>query len=408
MNISLCGPTALRVLRALRQGQLGPLSARRAPLNEPVPPSKRWTRASIKGALGHIACLADLLEGGTIDVAVPGKQSRIRCAGVRSTIFEASIRGKAFLDIGRGVQISSPELLFLEMAQTLDLPSLLLLGIELCGTYSLPPTSEGTVRYGIRPVTSSVRLRSFLQMTSNARGSSAVEEALEHLLDNAWSPMEAILATMTVLPIDRYGLDLGPIVLNRRIEPSEGAPTCKPSRVPDILIAGTNVGMNYDGDGHFGIEDLARSAHEACLHPESAALAGELLDAKRGLRERIVDDKRRDRDLRIMGYEVLPVTAEDLYRPEDFDVLVRQLIHLLERADSRRGRRAKAMVGRKAFVRRQHELLKSLLPGRDAVAARERLALLDAPTGPLADVLSIAADDEWISVPSFAESRSQG
>ena len=124
-------------------------------------------------------------------------------------------------------------------------------------------------------------------------------EALPYLLGNAWSPIEAIIAQMIVLNPCESGYGLGEIELNRRVGAAK-----KGSRVPDILFAGTHVGLNYDGGVHFGLEDVVAAAG---TEGERAAIAA--------ARAKIVGDKRRDRELLANGYAVLPVTSEDLSSP---------------------------------------------------------------------------------------------
>lgn len=52
---------------------------------------------------------------------------------------------------------------------------------------------------------------------------------------------------MSLLPVEEAGYGLGNLVLNQRIGYGDGG-----SRVPDILFAGTHVGLNYDGGATSG------------------------------------------------------------------------------------------------------------------------------------------------------------
>ena len=64
--------------------------------------------------------------------------------------------------------------------------------------------------------------------------------------------MEAVTATLVSLPLYEMGYGLRGLVLNPRTRIAEGSGT----RVPDMVIAGTNVGLNYEGEGHLDLDSI--------------------------------------------------------------------------------------------------------------------------------------------------------
>ena len=149
--------------------------------------------------------------------------------------------------------------------------------------------------------------------------------------------MEALLAALLVLPGNELRYDLWPFALNPRKEASEHimAYTHASSRVPDILFSGTSIGLNYDGEDHFGLWRIAETAAAAERDPGNGHLAEEAVRALADARQRIIADKRRDRDLEALGYVVMPVTKEDLQERGGLDRVIKQVIDAIEREGTR-------------------------------------------------------------------------
>lgn len=364
MNITLTGLNALKVLRMVRRKEVpGASLSRRTNLQLPSPaPKKRWSASAID--LSALGILFD--ERHPLGIAVPAANKRVRMRSVSNTVYASGLPENSFVDVGNGVFISCPELLFVELTNVMDAPAHVLLGLELCGSFARDPNDprNGTVAFDLAPVTSAEKIRSYIERCKNVRDLSYAAERAKYVLDNAWSPMEAILATLLRLPIGEYGYDLGELELNRRVEaPEQLRPYVeKTTRVPDILLKGTTVGVNYDGEVHFDLEEIARRAASG----EDVAAA--IDDARR----KVVDDRRRDRDLLAQGYLVLPATSEDLYQEGDLDKLAGQLIELAERTAGRDYSLQRKVLELKMATGPRQRVIWSLLPGeRGRRLARE-------------------------------------
>ena len=228
------------------------------------------------------------------------------------------------------LRMSSPELLFVELANELSPLQHLLLGYELCGAYALDPFDprHGEASMGLAPVTSVRAIRGFLDRARGVRGSDKARETLRFLSDTAWSPAEGALAALLALPLERYGYGFGPCLLNRRVRASAelAGTTDARSRVPDIMLPGTNVGINYDGAGHLDLGRISDAARERALHPQSAHAKRSLQESLDAVRGKAVDDIRRNRELLAQGLVVFPVAKEDLRAPHGLDHVVRQML----------------------------------------------------------------------------------
>lgn len=349
MRLALTGLTALRIWRGIRTGKLPDATVgERIDLPAPDPaPHKRWTPKTFD--LSFVGIEGPLDDAHPIHVAVPEAKKRIRARGVTCSAY-AGIPSRSFVDIGHGVAIARPELIFAEMGAAMSLPIQLLLGYELCGCYSrdaLDPRGEG-ITYSLDPLTTPDAIKNYLEGCHHLPGIWQSRYVLPYLAANAWSPIESVIAQMSLLPVEEAGYGLGNLVLNQRIGYGDGG-----SRVPDILFAGTHVGLNYDGGGHFGLDDVIAAAGTD-REKEVVAKA----------RSKIVDDKRRDRELLVAGYSVLAVTSEDLYEPGGLDAVMAQVIELIERETGRELTEQRDFLNDERMASRRQRFLWSLLPGK--------------------------------------------
>lgn len=362
MQLALSGLTALRVWRAIRAGKLpGVRVGARVDLPAPDPaPASRWTQKAFD--LAFLGIDEPLDQKHPLHIAVPDAKLRIRTRGTTCSVF-ARIPAGSFVDVGHGVAIACPELVFAEMSAAMSRPVQLLLGYELCGGYSRDSVDprEGEVTYSVDPLTTPEAIGTYLEGCRHMPRIWQSREALPYLLGNAWSPIEAIIAQMIVLDPCESGYGLGEIELNCRV-----GTTKKGSRVPDILFAGTHVGLNYDGGVHFGLEDVVAAAG---TEGERAAIAA--------ARAKIVGDKRRDRELLANGYTVLPVTSEDLYEPGGLDVVTGQVITLIERETGRDFSSQKKWLAAPGAIKWRQQLLWSLLPGERGARLLQEIAAKD-------------------------------
>lgn len=361
MRLAICKRSALRCLRHVRRvnGRTWPLG-RRSDLSSPDPsPYQRWSRKRVEAERQRV--FGRDIPGETLDIAVPHECDRVALSLVRNTIYAQGLPEGAFVQVTPELCMSSPELLFVELAGELSPLDHLLLGYELCGAYALDPfdSRHGEARMGLAPVTSVRAIRTFLDRARGVRGSDKARETLRFLSDNAWSPAEAALAALLALPLERYGYGFGPCLLNGRIQtPAELAGTTNArSRVPDIMIPGTKVGINYDGAGHLDLGRISDAAREQTLYPQSAHAKRGLQESLDAVRGRAVDDIRRNRELTAQGLIVFPVVKEDLRAPHGLDHVVRQMLLSMD-----------------APARARHAFLAELLD--TSFAARERQMLV--------------------------------
>ena len=359
MLLPLDGPSALRALRVYRRmGHCLPQA--RIDLPEPDPsPQRRWTERLIPLDLLALPCApsAERPLYALSPTAIGRPQASFFRTRVLGTLPEGS-----FVDLQNGLVIPCPELLFLRMASHLSPEAHTLLAYELAGTYARDPEDPrlGTVVFGVPPVTSIERIRSYLARYGRRNGSVLCAHNLASARDNAWSPMEAIIALLALLPPNEQGYGLRQISLNVRHEATEelvslGART---SRVPDIEIVGSHVGFNYDGSLHLNLEAILESTR-----------TGE--DAERiirEIREKSRDDILRNRELMAMGRLILPVTSADLFAPGGLDAVMLEAALAREEIDGISSGDIRYLVETEWYSEARQQLLWSLLPWQPGIS----------------------------------------
>lgn len=93
------------------------------------------------------------------------------------------------------------------------------------------------------------------------------------------------------------------------------------SRVPDIVLDDLPVGFNYDGHDHLNLSSIIKSISNST----------ELRASLAQLRNKYVDDRKRDRELAAQGRVVMPVVAEDVFACGGLDMVVLEALMASER-----------------------------------------------------------------------------
>lgn len=371
MQLTFNKRTALFLLRSAREKR-GRTGLRRRPtcLLDPDPaPRAHWSRKLLERVVASSGAAWDGSQPLDVAVSSPGKRPKSKF--VSSTVYAGGLPDGAFLSLGGGVAISSPELLFVELANELTPAEHLLLGFEFTGWYVRDARNavEGRALFGIPAVTSVRRIGAFLDAAWHVNGTASARRTLALLADNAWSPFEAIVATMMSLPWEEYGYGFGRCMLNKRLWTPDHlvGSSQRESRVPDILVGGTHVGVNYDGGEHMALNSIADAGIALGRDPGNRHKADELDWAIARVREKYVDDGRRNRELSADGYAVYPVFREDLYDFGGLDRTMMQVLEALKRYDGWDVAEQQRVLQLEVARKERQALLQSLMPGKDLV-----------------------------------------
>ena len=365
MGITLSHASALHTTRLLRASGANLREMDHIALPRPVPwTRKRWSMSEFAPAIWNWRPPS---PAAPLDVLVATAPERLRMKNVQSHICGANLPADSIIWLDEHTSIPCPPLLFIQMAERASLPSLVLLGYELCGyfTRDADNPARGPITDNIPPATDVEEIRDYLDAAAGIAGMSKARHAIKFIADRALSAPEAVLATMYSLPATERGYGMGPVALNQRIELADGiGPEAHGARYPDILFAFAPMGINYDGGDHLNLSGLVKAARDAaCAGAETKIDAERILSTKMvELREKAVDDIRRTRELAAQGLIIFPATKEDLNGWGKLDALTRQVLACARTVFGVDTSCYDELLEDGEFSRERQKLLESMLP----------------------------------------------
>lgn len=226
-------------------------------------------------------------------------------------LHESPMPHGAMLDLGHGVCICSPHFTFMQMAAQVDLIEAVLIGMELCGTYSkwrlepdhmkdpyyLATNESRACTFGVPSAMQLSRARAFVEKHPGDRGAVGARAALKWMLESSASPMETAVYLLLCLPKRLGGYGLPKPILNPKLIISN--PTGKKERHPDLFWPGANIDVEYNSDSeHSGEWSRYR-------------------------------DSKREIELTVANIKVLPLTRPQLMSATEFDAFAQGLRRML-------------------------------------------------------------------------------
>ena len=183
---------------------------------------------------------------------VPNALSRVRTARITCSVFDRRIPSSAFVNVGDGVFVASPELCLLLEARTAALANLVETGYEFCGRYRLPALPDGNMAPDQLPLTSVPKLQSLLSRTQDVNGVGAARKAVPHILQNSESPKESQLSMLSSFPGRLGGYGFPPATLNHPVRISENARGRDVGRICrcDLFWPDAKLDVEYDSRLH--------------------------------------------------------------------------------------------------------------------------------------------------------------
>jgi len=214
-----------------------------------------------------------------------------------------------FFNVDDTLFVCSPEFCFLQMANKLPLGSLVELGYELCGSYSIHTAGDPNVPargFHLRePLTSTKRLTMFASRMKGVKGHLKAVRALRYVLDGSASPMETKLSILLTLPYRLGGFGLPKPKMNARVDPRKSD-----------RRTGQQAGLRQPGKGYYVCdlfwpdEKVAVEYDSNLFHTGSA---------------HITEDSKKRNALKAMGIGVITVTTQQIYDKREFETVARSL-----------------------------------------------------------------------------------
>lgn len=203
------------------------------------------------------------IPGAPIDVLVFSEALRRRSGGVACHAWQTDLPDNAFYR-ARGVYVSSPEFVFLQMASVLSLERLIALGCELCGRYvMLPkgvehPSSLDSMPKRLTPLTSVSRIAGLLGNVDKVNGKAKAQRALKYVVDDSRSPMETMVYMLLCLPVMLGGYGLPKPEMNAKIPLDDEARIIARRRYceGDLCWLSAKLDIEYHGEVHVGAAQM--------------------------------------------------------------------------------------------------------------------------------------------------------
>lgn len=265
---------------------------------------------SSHAALAPAQCPTSELYGSAdepVHVLVSAQQARVSRAGVCTHLRTSPLPSGAVHTLGPTVgqrerlRLCSPEIAFIQLAEVLEVPKLILLGYELCGSFSVRPSTGELVEH--EPLTTPARLASMVERCGGMHGVRQARRALRHVLPGSASPFESILSMLAHLPPSLGGYGLGAPELNPILTVPSATRALTPQRTvsPDQLFRERREVVEYESDEfHLDKEKHTRDSHRRSV-------------------------------LRHMGYHVTTITRGQVFDVDMFDTAMRGLAKALGR-----------------------------------------------------------------------------
>lgn len=270
-----------------------------------------------------------MADGHPLEILVPSREQRCPSRLLKPHVWSTTLPHGAFRKLDDdGIYISSPEFVYLQLAELLDAIDLARLGNELCGTYNLGVSAGFGER---RPLTSKRRLVDFVKRAS-ASGSYAAakaQECLQWVVDNSASPKETDTLLALCLPRRFGGYALPLPTLNKAVNVGDRMKKYVNNGVyrPDFMW---EVSRN-------GIRVRVTAEYDSAEH-HNYGMKAELTRIRRN-------------DFKAIGYLTNSINNSQLKDADAFEVLVRQIAKDMGRRCPRTGPRQRL---------RHHELLERL------------------------------------------------
>lgn len=203
------------------------------------------------------------VEGLPIHVMVP--EPGMRSLPERFVYHVCSLRfpEDAFVDVGGGLRLASPELCFLQMGTFMTLAEQIKLGNALCAIHSYAVEPDGNFAKRESPLTTIAKLRAFALAATRMKGRTQTLRALDFVVERAASPMENVLEMLLCLPKKLGGYGLPRARLNYPVPLSkEASRIVEQSRCYcDLCWPEQKIDVEYDSDwSHTGSSRIAKDS----------------------------------------------------------------------------------------------------------------------------------------------------
>lgn len=188
------------------------------------------------------------IKGDIIDITVTDRNKRRKKRGYNSHYCSSNLPAGAIQK--RGTEfIASPELVFLQLANYLDIHQLILFGLQICSHKPGKPSEA---------LTTARKIAKLLDQTKGCHGNKKASRALRYIKDGSNSILESITYMILTLPPSLGGYGLSGAIFNQEILLADGR--C----FVDLYYKEMKLAIEYDSfDNHKTATDQGRDSIRA-------------------------------------------------------------------------------------------------------------------------------------------------
>ena len=222
----------------------------------------------------------------------------------------------SFFEIEHDLYVCSPELLFLLAASMVPLRSLIALGCELCGTYSLFSASSSAIRHA--QITDVGSIRRYLNQVPGTHGIKLAKQALSCIADGSASPRETDVYMQYCMRPKLGSFGLRGVKLNHTLDLNDFPDARELSDMkkitPDLYWPKHKIAIEYESTKNHGAYASTR----------------DLLSINQ---RKLAKDSTRRRTYEAMGIFALTVTEGEFYNYNDAERIAKLLARQMAKND---------------------------------------------------------------------------
>ena len=241
MAICLSHISALQALRETRSKGCRPKEARKR-----IP--KSTSIREVEALITKAGFLRPLPPEGKVPILVSSQSSRSKSTKTVTHVCANNAVATIALAKPRGIFIPNLGFLFVQLAQCAPFLTLIEIGYELCGSYTILPDESTFIQ--CEPAANRNHLAKETRALRGMRGREIAMRALQFVADNSASPMETKLTMFLCLKRTMGGYGLPFPKLNFPIEPTSAARKAahKQRYVLDLYWPKRKIDVEYDSD----------------------------------------------------------------------------------------------------------------------------------------------------------------
>lgn len=271
----------------------------------------RECESSVQGLSGFNSISSD---NAPLELLVSSHREMRRNKQIATRLIETPLPERSFYQKEQGLYVCSPELIFLLAARMAPLRSLIALGCELCGTYSLNGASSAAIKHA--QITDVKTISEYLNKVPGMRGIKDAKQALQYVADGSASPRETDVYMQYCLKPKLGSFGLGGVKLNHTIDlknyPQARNITNLEKITPDLYWPKYKIAIEYE----------STQWHGAYVSNK---------ELQRINRRKLADDSTRRRTYEAMGIFALSVTDGEFCNYNDVERIAKLLMRRMNK-----------------------------------------------------------------------------